>query len=166
MEHAGGRAGRGATCAPRSSRASVPMRPPGRGGHSMSRQLFVDVPIPIRPASPEPSFDVRLHETAPGEMTVQMIGELDIASAELLTAVVRSHSCPKVVRLDLSGLSFADCAGLRAIEAIWERVHANGGRLVLVHAGERLRWLLRMTGSDVASMLACTSRSEEEAADA
>lgn len=132
----------------------------------MSRRRSVDVPTPIPTGSPETSFDVRLHETATGEATVQLIGELDMAGAELLTAVLQCHSCPKVMALDLSGLTFADCAGLRAIEEICDRMHAKGGRLVLVRASERLRWLVEMTGSDVASMLACTHVSEEEASDA
>lgn len=111
----------------------------------MSRPLF-DVPTQIETASPEVSFDVHLSETAPDQLTVQLIGDLDIASAELVTALLRYRRCPKVMRMDLSGLTFADCSGLRAIEAVRDRLHANGGRLVLMNAGARLRWLLTVMG--------------------
>ena len=102
----------------------------------------------IHTAPPEPLLDVCLREPAAGELTVGLTGELDIASAELLTAVFRSRPCPALVRLEVGALTFVDCAGLRALEVIQDRVIAAAGSLVLLHVNPRLQWLLRTAGLD------------------
>ena len=101
-----------------------------------------------RIASTQSMLDVRLFDTGPGELTVHLVGELDIASAELVTALLRCREHTKTIRLDLAGLTFVDCAGLRALEALHDRLRCNTGRLVLAHVGPRVRQLLRMTGLD------------------
>lgn len=109
--------------------------------------MSVELLIETEPAQPEDvQLDVRLHETAPGELTVQLIGELDLASAELVTAVLRCRNNPNVVRLDLADLTFIDCAGLHAIETLRDRLIARAGRLELIHVGHRVGRLLGILG--------------------
>lgn len=94
------------------------------------------------------TFDVRLRGSGRDGLTVEALGELDLATAELLSAVLGCHADRRLVRLDLSGLTFVDCVGLQAIADAHRLFAAHGGRLVLVGVGPRIRWLLQVTGID------------------
>ncbi|BBH69969.1 hypothetical protein ACTI_66540 [Actinoplanes sp. OR16] len=67
------------------------------------------------------TLTVRMSTTAGGDCLVCVRGELDfgtrsqfLAGMALLLAEYRPHR----VHLDLTGLTFCDCAGLRAIQAV------------------------------------------------
>lgn len=81
-------------------------------------------------------------------MTVQLHGELDLCSAELLTAALRNHLGHRVICLDLSGLSFLDCAGIRAIRAAHERQARRSAALLLANVQPRIRRVLALTQAD------------------
>ena len=63
-----------------------------------------------------------------GRTTITVTGDIDLGNAgELLvrlTALI--GSARRDIDLDLSGVTFIDCSGLRALTAIDTRVHANG----------------------------------------
>jgi anti-anti-sigma factor len=63
-----------------------------------------------------PDFQISLGSVA-GTITVAIEGELDLATAPLLTAALRQArtSAAREVILDLHGLSFIDVSGVRAI---------------------------------------------------
>ena len=70
-------------------------------------------------------FDVAV-EHLDGTVVVCPIGELDLASAPELERVLEALiTGPLAVVVDLSGLTFVDCAGLRPIQ----RVVRQGGSL-------------------------------------
>jgi anti-sigma B factor antagonist len=89
-------------------------------------------------------------------VTVQLRGELDLASAALLTAVLDnllSLGC-RFARLDTSRLAFCDCAGLRAIVSGHNAFLAARGTLSLIRPSPRLVRLLSITGLDEALFVA------------
>jgi anti-sigma B factor antagonist len=79
-----------------------------------------------------------------GSSIVHVIGELDIASADLLDSTLRTlaqRSHGRVV-IDLSGVQFMDSAGLRALVRARERMDAGGRWLVTRGAAGQPRRLL------------------------
>jgi anti-anti-sigma factor len=69
-----------------------------------------------------------------GTQRVTLTGELDMASAPALSDELdrtAAHFTSAVV-LDLSALTFIDCAGLRAVFAFTDRVRARGWRLQII----------------------------------
>jgi anti-sigma B factor antagonist len=89
-------------------------------------------------------------ERAGGEQHVSLDGELDIARAPELGAALDRVEATAVrdIELDLSGLRFIDCAGLRTIVAASARSRARGKRLRVTSIPERVRRILALTGSD------------------
>lgn len=105
----------------------------------------------IRSARDEvpPVTHLQLQVTArtPDSVTVRLDGELDLATADLLDAVLcQQVGGRRLVRLDLDGLSFVDCAGLRPIVVAASRLRGRRGQLVLTHGSPRHARLLRLAG--------------------
>ncbi|MFD5257529.1 STAS domain-containing protein [Streptomyces bobili] len=88
-------------------------------------------------------------ERSVGDTTVLAVrGEIDIAAAPLLTArldALTAAPSPDVV-VDLRATSFIDCAGLRVLCRARSRAEELDGRLRLLTADPRFRWILRHTG--------------------
>jgi anti-anti-sigma factor len=90
-------------------------------------------------------------EPAHQQVVVRPCGEIDIATAEYLRlALDAALQQERVSRLevDMSGVSFMDCSGLRVLVAIKERLHQQGGMLVLTNAVPRVDRLLSIVGLD------------------
>ena len=63
-----------------------------------------------------PVFDVRQRHDADGALRVTLMGELDLAVSDGLTAQLdRLRRSERRVRLDLSELDFIDCCGINGI---------------------------------------------------
>lgn len=82
-----------------------------------------------------------------GAVTVRLSGEVDVASAPLVEHTVRIVRAARGhhVRLDLSAVSFCDCAGLNAFIASDRLLRAAGGRLTISRLSGPVRRLLRLT---------------------
>jgi anti-sigma B factor antagonist len=80
--------------------------------------------------------------------TLYVAGELDIASAPELeravTAILDRHRWE--FRLDLTGLTFVDSTGARALCQAQRAIEARGGRLVLTGARRPVRRILERIG--------------------
>ncbi|MGK5531722.1 STAS domain-containing protein [Streptomyces sp. URMC 129] len=69
---------------------------------------------------------------ADGRVTVGAVGEIDFSTLprlrEALTAAldVARGAAPGSVEVDLSGVSFCDCAGVNVLLAAWHRARAEG----------------------------------------
>ncbi|MGC0318522.1 STAS domain-containing protein [Kitasatospora acidiphila] len=78
---------------------------------------------------------------------VRARGEIDLDTApslrRALTAALETY---REVVLDLSEVTFMDCAGLDAIVQARNQADRCGGRLVLRGAGRRVVRLLKLTG--------------------
>jgi anti-sigma B factor antagonist len=80
-------------------------------------------------------------------VSVTLTGELDLAAAARTDLELREAGAhAELVVLDLRGLTFIDCAGLRALLAAGSLVRAIGGRMVIVHIPPQVRRLLGLPG--------------------
>ena len=85
-----------------------------------------------------------------GCVVVDVRGEVDLGSARTLgrhLLLVLSRQVPATI-LDLSGLVFLDCAGLRVLLSASRQAAAHGGSLILAAPRPIVIKLLRLTGSD------------------
>jgi anti-sigma B factor antagonist len=84
----------------------------------------------------------------PSGTRARLEGDIDISVAgsvqEILLQAIRAHG-PRLL-LDLSGVSFLDCAGLRALLLTRRRVELRGGTLQLIAVSPSVRRILRLTG--------------------
>ena len=79
----------------------------------------------------QPTFDVLISDTGAGVL-VHLRGELDVETASrFLEALTGSPTAgeDREVELDLSGLTFLDVAGVRALVRAHDQMTSNGGRV-------------------------------------
>ena len=92
----------------------------------------------------------RLAITVEGDRALRVIrpeGELDISTVGALAPVVeRECSSHADLVVDLSRLSFLDCAGLRILLYARALADSNGSRLRLVPGPASVRRIFRLTG--------------------
>ena len=76
-------------------------------------------------------------------------GDVDTNMAEvfrdMMLRVMRRHS-PSLL-LDLSGVSFMDCAGLRALLTTRRRAELRGGFMRLIAVSRAVRRIIELTGA-------------------
>ena len=79
---------------------------------------------------------------------VEPVGELDIATSELLENELRAaeDSDAATIVLDLSGLRFMDSTGLRVVLDFNERCGGDGGRLRVIAGAPAVERLLDIVG--------------------
>ncbi|MFJ9348234.1 STAS domain-containing protein [Streptomyces sp. NPDC101237] len=97
------------------------------------------------PTSPVPSSAVR---TLDGTTVMTLHGEIDLKTSIPLMSRLDARTagpCPDLV-LDLSRVSFIDCAGLSVLCRALNRVRARHGRLLLVTDSGRFRRILHAAG--------------------
>jgi anti-sigma B factor antagonist len=96
------------------------------------------------PSGPDPgAFAVHV-DTVDGSCTVTVTGDVDVTSAPVLAGCLQSLLArPELtaVDLDLSGVTFLNAAGLRAL-AVAHRTARTTGTVLRVHVG-RVRAVLR-----------------------
>lgn len=100
------------------------------------------------PRAADGLLQIRVASAAHGWLTLQLRGELDLLSAELLDGTLANYPDRRYVRLEVSELSFVDGAGLRSITAEHHRLQDRHGELVLTGVGAKLRRLLALSGLD------------------
>jgi anti-anti-sigma factor len=94
------------------------------------------------------SFDVAV-EHLDGTVLVCPIGELDLATAPELERVLEGlASGPSTIVMDLSGLTFVDCAGLRPVREALRREQSLGRQVRISNARPAVRRVLEVTGLD------------------
>lgn len=102
------------------------------------------------------SLEIVALSVGPSRGTVQVQGEVDLVTADLLATALDDElgQGHRFVRLDLSRLSFIDCAGLRVLVSAHNRFLAAQGTLVLTGVGQLPARLLRITHLDRALLVA------------
>jgi anti-sigma B factor antagonist len=100
-----------------------------------------------RTRGPEPaSLDIGIR---PGPV-VTISGEVDIYSGpqlrDQLLDVIRRHGAR--LALDLTGVTFIDCAGINVLLAARRRAHLEGGWLRVIRASPRVERVIALTGLD------------------
>jgi len=98
-----------------------------------------------------PSYLVIIAEHHPRRSVLRLRGELDACGEARLRwaicAVLGDHP-QRTLELDLSALTFADCAGLSVMVWAHKRLARQGQQLVITGARPLIRRLLRLTGLD------------------
>ncbi|WP_217143476.1 anti-sigma factor antagonist [Streptomyces sp. AC627_RSS907] len=97
------------------------------------------------PASPTRHLRVHRHR---GHTVLEFRGEIDIASAaEIVPHLDRETGRPRArVVIDLSGIEFFDCSGLRLLYRARRQALDRGGQVHLVCAHPLTLHMLRITG--------------------
>jgi anti-sigma B factor antagonist len=92
-------------------------------------------------------FDIACTQTA-GAAVVAVTGEIDLTNSDAMQAAVEGTATPVVV-LDLSGVTFLDSSGIRAIDQARRCLLAVERSLVVVSPpGTPSAWTLRVAGFD------------------
>jgi anti-anti-sigma factor len=81
---------------------------------------------------------------------LRLQGELDVSTRDRLRHAIGSalEDHPPIFVVDLSGLDFADCAGISILVWAQKRLSARGSELVTTGAKPIVRRLLQLTGLD------------------
>lgn len=81
---------------------------------------------------------------------IKVVGELDLATAPPLWAVLQGHLAAgrRFVRLDMSGVTFLDATALTGITRAHQDLLAARGTLVITGVRARVARVLRLTGLD------------------
>ena len=80
---------------------------------------------------PRPTFEVRISDTGTG-LLVHLDGELDVETTSWFVEALGGSLTAdgeREVELDLSGLTFLDVAGVRALVRVHDQVTSEGGRV-------------------------------------
>jgi len=96
------------------------------------------------------TFEVRVDAGDQTRSQLRAHGELDVATADRLAAILEQQRATghRYVRLDMSGITFLDCAGLGVLVAAHHRFLAARGTLILTGLGKRTWRLLQLTALD------------------
>jgi anti-sigma B factor antagonist len=84
-----------------------------------------------------------------GVVRALVSGEIDPATAPRLAGEVQAlvfTGAPRELVIDLSGVTFIDSTGLRAVIEIHNLMRDRGGKLVLENPSEKARRILDITG--------------------
>lgn len=80
---------------------------------------------------------------------IRATGELDFATAEKLVAVLNNGASDKAeVVIDLRGLTFMDCAGLRVVLYANKWTALDGCRLRLIRGTDTVQRVFQLTGTE------------------
>jgi anti-sigma B factor antagonist len=93
-------------------------------------------------------LEVRTVLTEGTRAYLRLCGALDLATADSLLGALNQQfgSGRRNIHLDLSGLRFVDCTGLRALVHAHNECLAHRGTLILDHVGRAAARLLELTG--------------------
>ena len=84
-------------------------------------------------------------------LTLRLLGELDHAAAQEVMPGIEDaveEYLPRRCVLDLSGLSFMDSSGIGMLLTSYKTMRFMGGTILVIHAGERMRRILTLSGLD------------------
>ena len=75
-----------------------------------------------------------------------LVGELDAHSAGLLEETVANAAMAEAVILDMSGVSFIDSSGLRALVGLKSSLEGSGSSMRIADPSDAVRRIIEMTG--------------------
>lgn len=95
-----------------------------------------------------PVIDAFLSGTDENNPMITVRGETDLATADdlLIRLVVLAGAATGKITLDLSQVTFMDCAGLRTLAAIDRHVTANGGSIRVAAVSPEVARLFELVG--------------------
>jgi anti-anti-sigma factor len=95
---------------------------------------------------------IRLPRAGGGPTTAIVAGELDLACADELAAILcrTLDDSPTGLRIDLGGVEFCDCAGLRALLRARKFARDHGRSFTLERSSPAMDLILRITDTRLA----------------
>ncbi len=101
---------------------------------------------PARSAHPPNRFEVRVQRDR-GAVDIRPIGELDLSSSRRLSTAIDElvEAGFEDIVIDLRGLVFIDCAGLRVLLMQHAAAVRDGRRLSLIHGRPCIRRVFALT---------------------
>jgi anti-sigma B factor antagonist len=101
------------------------------------------------PANHDPLLRLEVGISGPATTLVKVVGEIDIATAPLLSETLRPHlATGETVLVDLSAVTFLSVAGLNVLVDAHRSASAGGGHLKLVIGPRCVNRVLSTTGLD------------------
>lgn len=101
---------------------------------------------PILPPDGHAPFTCQWRREGPGAASVQVSGELDLATGlQLEQALDEALASARLVLLDVGEVSCIDSTGLHVIVTATSRARADGGRLLLTGASKQVEALVELT---------------------
>jgi anti-anti-sigma factor len=93
-------------------------------------------------------IDASLTSADENRLTITVRGETDLSNADdlLLRLVVLTGTATGQIALDLSQVTFMDCAGLRTLSAIDRHVTASGGSIHMAAVSREVARLFELAG--------------------
>lgn len=86
-------------------------------------------------------------ETAVSVMLIELIGDVDGASAPLVQADILAAAEPNIqMVLDMTQVAYLSSAGLRMLLSVYRQVSAQSGQVVLVGLMEEIQDTMSITG--------------------
>jgi anti-anti-sigma factor len=84
------------------------------------------------------------------QSVLRLLGELDLCNKDLLRDAISDalEHGPQILVLDLSGLGFMDCSGLRVLVGTQKHLAEDQRQLFLAGSRPIVRRLIRITGLD------------------
>ena len=112
-------------------------------------QPAIQPPLPVPPPrNPVDYTDLQVDVVSTAPLVVTVSGEIDIATGpklrEELLGVMRRYGAR--LALDLSCVTFMDCAGINVLLAAHRHARLEGGRVRVPRASRRVRKVLMLTG--------------------
>jgi anti-sigma B factor antagonist len=85
------------------------------------------------------------------QSVLRLLGELDLSNNDLLRDAISSalEHGPRTLVVDLSGLGFMDCSGLRVLVGTHKHLAEDQRQLFVAGSRPIVRRLIRLTGLDV-----------------
>jgi anti-sigma B factor antagonist len=116
-----------------------------------SPQPALQAPLPVpAPRPPAEATDLQVEVLSTAPLVVRVSGEIDIASGpklrEELLGAIRRYGAR--LALDLSCVTFMDCASISVLLAAHRRARVKDGWVRVVRASRRARKVLMLTGLD------------------
>ena len=112
-------------------------------------QPAIQPPLPVPPPrDPAESTDLQVDVLSTAPLVVKVSGEIDIATGpklrEGLLGAIGRHGAR--LALDLSCVTFMDCAGISVLLAAHRHARLEGGWVRVLRASRRARKVLMLTG--------------------
>jgi anti-sigma B factor antagonist len=130
--------------------------PPGRVPQGRARRTASAPVVHLRPRTGMPGIEHQRYTPfalsvtqSDGKLTLVVVGELDLESAEKLkhdVTELRPAGTTEIV-LDLRQLDFIDSSGLRALLALRDESRGNGNALTLIPPAPTVRRVFEITGT-------------------
>ena len=109
---------------------------------------FTEGLLEMSSAQASDDFDCDVHRTSRAAAWLRLSGELDLAAAPRLAAVLEDALASAwLVVVDLRDLTFIDSSGLAVIRAADDRARRSERRLVLIRGPAQVSRLIDLAGS-------------------